>query len=483
MKLASKIILTGIAIVFGFTVFTHLGYAQDTITEIKGYQLLVPLPNFAGEEAPDTLAELVRFIYRWMTRIVAIAAFIMLVVGGMQYVFSGGNQSKASDAKDQIVHALLGLAVVLASYLILNTINPSLVNFGSTELPNTNLPVSQNFDAPPESQSEGRCFDTSELGSAACRALGGNWQPLADGCAGQSCQAGGSSGEICCSCAGTEQDCPTEYSCVEYVNDTPSGNENEVVCGPYVRSDCNGQCESSLCEPGNYCGERASEPQRFQILVPAPPDEGNPFVAIPYTPGGSVTITIDAPESVEIIQIRVWDPSGNQVPITPTDRCPAAGEGCTIQWTPQSPVAGTYTIEAIGLDGGGQALAGMTDRRFVCFIGCGPTAAFEVSPAPPTSNPGAFHCGANTYAIGPSGEAVLLLDGGYSISASRQAIVSYEWRVDGQFIFESNPYEATTETSLPPGTYDITLTVYTEGTGAQDTSDPRRITIVPVCST
>lgn len=40
---------------------------------------------------------------------------------------SAGDPSKSSDARDQIFNAVLGLVIMLASWMILNTINPQLV--------------------------------------------------------------------------------------------------------------------------------------------------------------------------------------------------------------------------------------------------------------------------------------------------------------------------------------------------------------------
>ena len=53
----------------------------------------------------------------------------MIVVGGFEYITAGGNESTVGRAKTRITQALLGILLILGSYLILNTINPDLVNF------------------------------------------------------------------------------------------------------------------------------------------------------------------------------------------------------------------------------------------------------------------------------------------------------------------------------------------------------------------
>ena len=57
----------------------------------------------------------------------AVLAVIEIVVGGLQYALSESLFSK-EDALDRIKMALLGLFIALVSWLILNTINPELVN-------------------------------------------------------------------------------------------------------------------------------------------------------------------------------------------------------------------------------------------------------------------------------------------------------------------------------------------------------------------
>jgi hypothetical protein len=59
--------------------------------------------------------------------IVGILALFMLIIGAYQYLMAAGS-GNASDAKDTITSALLGLILGLTAWIILNTINPDLVN-------------------------------------------------------------------------------------------------------------------------------------------------------------------------------------------------------------------------------------------------------------------------------------------------------------------------------------------------------------------
>ncbi len=48
--------------------------------------------------------------------------FIMLLVGGFKFLFSGGDQKKLESAKGAITNAIIGLVVIIMAYLILLTI-------------------------------------------------------------------------------------------------------------------------------------------------------------------------------------------------------------------------------------------------------------------------------------------------------------------------------------------------------------------------
>ncbi|RJQ37204.1 hypothetical protein C4552_01760 [Candidatus Parcubacteria bacterium] len=67
-------------------------------------------------------------LYLWMLGFVGIAAFFAIVYGGVLYMFSGPNITKVDQAKTWIQNAIFGILLAAASYVILNTINPALVN-------------------------------------------------------------------------------------------------------------------------------------------------------------------------------------------------------------------------------------------------------------------------------------------------------------------------------------------------------------------
>ncbi len=52
--------------------------------------------------------------------VVGIIAIVMLIVGGIKYVTSGGDKQKVTDAKNTILYAVLGLVIALLAFAIVN---------------------------------------------------------------------------------------------------------------------------------------------------------------------------------------------------------------------------------------------------------------------------------------------------------------------------------------------------------------------------
>ena len=58
--------------------------------------------------------------------IVGIIAVIMLIVGGIKYVVSGGDSKKVTDAKNTVLYAIIGLVICFLAFAIVNFVLPSL---------------------------------------------------------------------------------------------------------------------------------------------------------------------------------------------------------------------------------------------------------------------------------------------------------------------------------------------------------------------
>lgn len=58
--------------------------------------------------------------------VVGIIAVIMLIIGGIRYVVSGGDAKKVTDAKNTVLYAIIGLVLAVFAYAIVNFVITSL---------------------------------------------------------------------------------------------------------------------------------------------------------------------------------------------------------------------------------------------------------------------------------------------------------------------------------------------------------------------
>lgn len=102
--------------------------------------LLAPIPGTYVESAEGRRATLRTYLpglFRLLIGLAALLAVIMIIIGGLQYMFSAGSGGKGA-AREKISSAVIGLLLVLGAWLLLRTINPNLVNF-NLEINSTSL--------------------------------------------------------------------------------------------------------------------------------------------------------------------------------------------------------------------------------------------------------------------------------------------------------------------------------------------------------
>jgi len=134
------LIILVIIIIIGAGLSHTLTSAQTT-KPIEKVKLNVPFAdskNKVIKEASDP-AEYIKNFYYISLGIGSLLAILMIVIGGIRYTISEAVPSK-EDAKGQISSAILGLVLLLASYLILNTISSEL-NIDNTKNPSLVRPI------------------------------------------------------------------------------------------------------------------------------------------------------------------------------------------------------------------------------------------------------------------------------------------------------------------------------------------------------
>jgi ABC-type antimicrobial peptide transport system permease subunit len=96
------------------------------------------LPSEAGEDNTmisgktglELTSNYIRMIYKYGASILGIVCVLVIVVSGIQITMGGASDGLVSDAKNRIMQALLSLAILFLSAVILKTVNPGFFILG-----------------------------------------------------------------------------------------------------------------------------------------------------------------------------------------------------------------------------------------------------------------------------------------------------------------------------------------------------------------
>lgn len=142
------------AILIAFTAFATLGVEFQSVSALtleQGAEAArcdgCPTNLFGNDGVFKQITNTVLYI-------VGIIAVIMLIIGGVKYLVSGGDSKKVTDAKNTVLYAIIGLIIALLSYAI--------VNFVVSALPSG----PSNTDSTSESNNSGTVNNSSSNSSS-----------------------------------------------------------------------------------------------------------------------------------------------------------------------------------------------------------------------------------------------------------------------------------------------------------------------------
>ena len=117
---------------------------SDAFAQTTGQINIVP-PDIAnmqgGADSGQRVAGWVSDFYQFSLIAGVFLAVGVIVWAGLRYTLAAGNPSTQSDARDQILQAILGLILLFGAFLVLSTINPNLVNLKLETLKSVSAPA------------------------------------------------------------------------------------------------------------------------------------------------------------------------------------------------------------------------------------------------------------------------------------------------------------------------------------------------------
>lgn len=123
MKRIRNVLLSGMMLLnFGLMaavpVAVHADAAGDACTAVGSDQ------SCATPSGGVSINKVIKVIINILSAVVGVVAVIMLIVGGFKYITSGGDSNKVSGAKNTIIYAIIGIAIVaLAQFIVQFVLN------------------------------------------------------------------------------------------------------------------------------------------------------------------------------------------------------------------------------------------------------------------------------------------------------------------------------------------------------------------------
>ncbi len=133
----SKKYILVLAVVALFLVAARVTLADDTSNGCGAIKFVpavgIPGSPFVAGQSTDvdctSIGLYLKSLYTYAIYVAAVAAAIVMMVGGFMWLTAGGNANQVSTARGYMAGALSGFILLLLSWTLLQTINPSLTKF------------------------------------------------------------------------------------------------------------------------------------------------------------------------------------------------------------------------------------------------------------------------------------------------------------------------------------------------------------------
>ncbi len=80
----------------------------------------VALTGASCSTSSGGITRIIRTVISILSLIVGVAAVVMIIVGGLKYITSGGDSNSVSSAKNTIIYAVVGLVIVALAQAIVH---------------------------------------------------------------------------------------------------------------------------------------------------------------------------------------------------------------------------------------------------------------------------------------------------------------------------------------------------------------------------
>ena len=111
---------------FGFVLSVNTLVMADSKTQLcQGIKELSTGSNCSTVTQANTVDSVVKTGVDFLSYVLGLVAVIMIIVGGLKFVLSGGDANKVADAKKTIIYAIVGIVIAVLAvtivHLVMNT--------------------------------------------------------------------------------------------------------------------------------------------------------------------------------------------------------------------------------------------------------------------------------------------------------------------------------------------------------------------------
>jgi heme/copper-type cytochrome/quinol oxidase subunit 2 len=107
-----------------------------TLTPVAVSALDLPNCNsFRGvncSSANGSVSGLILYVINIMLGIAGLVAVLFLIIGGFWYITSAGNEETAEKGKGTVINAIIGIVIIILSYVVVNVVSGLVTNPNSS---------------------------------------------------------------------------------------------------------------------------------------------------------------------------------------------------------------------------------------------------------------------------------------------------------------------------------------------------------------
>ena len=109
-------------------VWPAVALAQDQVSSGLNQSSLSNLFGGGRLTRATSVQDLIVEVIRLMLLLAGAIAVVFVIIGGYQYVTSGGSEEQAEKGKKTLINAIIGIVIIILSYTIINVIAKQINN-------------------------------------------------------------------------------------------------------------------------------------------------------------------------------------------------------------------------------------------------------------------------------------------------------------------------------------------------------------------